>query len=378
MKTLERGGVPILERAPSAWTADERFEPLPSSLLALVKNRSIGFSTSGSQGLPSLYQKPGHWLLRESETLLRLWSLGQGHVISLVWPGHLYGFLFSVLMPCQQQSRVAFGPILPSQAGNRPVLQTIVATPAHWPQVGWLRQHWAVTRVFSSGAALGPSHLAQWAAWNESWGEEPDLIEIFGSTETGGVGWRTGGEEYFHIFQDVHFDWCEQPDTPPKVYSPWCPVPFALQDLLLPCANGQGFISLGRIDRIFKWGGQRHSLDAIERILIEALPVKICKAFFLLDPSRRKGGSLEVFYAPHEMTPPSESDFRRRIPEGLPFPERWLRVSDWPKHVHDKGSYQILYQAHKKCQKEETTGYDHLVPRKTSADILCRTFNDES
>ncbi|HJW10419.1 MAG TPA: AMP-dependent synthetase, partial [Albitalea sp.] len=119
--------------------------------------------------------------------------------------------------------------------------------------------------VLSSGGPL-PGEAAQQAA--QCFGAAP--IEIFGSSETGGIAWRQ---------RSLHAD-CWQPlpqvewrieDDLLAVRSPFLPDAnwFVTADRVRADADGS-FVMQGRVDRIVKIEEKRVSLSAIERRLAES------------------------------------------------------------------------------------------------------------
>lgn len=151
----------------------------------------IEFYTSGSSGAPKCVPKHYGQLRREVETLERQWGgmLGDAAVAGTVPHHHLYGLLFRILWPlhagrplhaalCQQPADLRAAAAKGCVIVSSPAFLSRAA-PAELP---------AATRVaalFSSGAPL-PDETARGLA--EGWGKP--AIEVYGSTETGGVAWR--------------------------------------------------------------------------------------------------------------------------------------------------------------------------------------------
>jgi hypothetical protein len=146
-----------------------------------------------------------------------------------------------------------------------------------------------VRAVFSSGGALPPE--AAHAACVQL-GQAP--IEIFGSSETGGIAWRQSAEALPSALQPE-----KQPAWQPlpgvawrvvegqlEVASPHLPT----QEWWRTCDRVQadpagGFVLLGRADRIVKVEERRVSLTALEHQL-QALPAVADARVLLLDGAR--------------------------------------------------------------------------------------------
>jgi acyl-coenzyme A synthetase/AMP-(fatty) acid ligase len=233
--------------------------------------------TSGSTGPYQIVQKSASQLLGEAAVLVEAFGLdGSARVLSTVPPHHIYGLLFGVLVPSTcGGSLIGALPLHAStvEAVAREHAATVlVSTPAHLRGLEVLDPGAvpSLVRVFSSGA---PLHPATASIVRERLGL--GVTEILGSTETGGVAWRSA----------------EGSDDPPwrplpgirvgvgaddrmMLWSPFLPkavpLPFATQDriaLLEVDAQGGGetpFRHLGRLDDVVKVGGKRIALGVLE------------------------------------------------------------------------------------------------------------------
>ena len=93
-----------------------------------------------------------------------------------------------------------------------------------------------------------------------------DLREIFGTTETGSIGWRnTAHEDAFHLLHGM--DLTQQGDTS-RVSAPHIFPPFVLPDRLA-AVGGDGFRIAGRSNDIVNVAGKRMSLAGMNAILAE-------------------------------------------------------------------------------------------------------------
>lgn len=153
----------------------------------------IEFFTSGSTGTPKCVPKTFAQLRREVETLESQWGglLGNAVMVGTVPHYHLYGLLFRILWPV-----LCGRPFLTSVCLHPASLRAaakygrcvIISSPAFLSRIddiSSLPQPAQVAAVFSSGAPL-PDNAAEHLA--VGWGRA--AIEVYGSTETGGVAWR--------------------------------------------------------------------------------------------------------------------------------------------------------------------------------------------
>jgi 4-coumarate--CoA ligase (photoactive yellow protein activation family) len=220
----------------------------------------IGFETSGSTGAPKRFFHAGARLEAEVDEILKviLGPLQPGvRILSAVPPRHIYGFLWAVLLPQRAGLEVVD---LHASTGEalfricRPG-DLVVGTPFTWERAAHAggRLPANVTGVTSAGAATP----ATWEAVGMLGLDR--LIEIYGSTETGGVGWRDTGDIPFHLSERVArlgetLRWRASDTEVP------------LQDDLR-WETDQRFHVTGRRDAIVKVAGIKVSTQEVVRIL---------------------------------------------------------------------------------------------------------------
>ena len=227
----------------------------------------LTFFTSGSTGAPKPVDKRLSLLEVEARVLDSHWGGGEGRVHATVSHQHIYGLIYRVVWP------VMTGRISADEAvewweelvGRMDGADTLIASPAHLTRLPHNMdfRRIAPARVFSSGQLLTEPAAA---ACREAFGQP--VIEVLGSTETGGVAWRqqTGPDEPWTPFPAVRLDWGD--DEALLVSSPYIsePQPYALGDRGEALADGR-FRLKGRADRVEKVDGRRISLTRIEQTL---------------------------------------------------------------------------------------------------------------
>jgi 4-coumarate--CoA ligase (photoactive yellow protein activation family) len=229
-------------------------------------------TTSGSTGPNQRCSKTAAQLLGEAATLARTFGVGpDARVLASVPPHHIYGLLFGVLLPLRAGG--AFERETPLQAeavaeaAKRLGATHFVSVPAHLHVLARDGGLPAFERVFSSGAPL-PAHTARALSDRFGW----SAVEVFGSSETGGIAWRAGPEEAWRPFPGVSVsggpDGCLLLDSP--LLAADAPRPLPCADHVALHADGK-FELLGRKDGIVKVGGKRVSLREVEERLL-ALP----------------------------------------------------------------------------------------------------------
>jgi acyl-coenzyme A synthetase/AMP-(fatty) acid ligase/3-hydroxymyristoyl/3-hydroxydecanoyl-(acyl carrier protein) dehydratase len=149
--------------------------------------------TSGSTGQPKPIEKRLIQFQLEITALEKQWGqqLGRAEVLATVSHQHIYGLLFRVLWPLSA-GRCFHSPIYINPETLVNAIQTSsacwVASPAHLKRLDQ-NSPWdgiaGLTAIFSSGGAL---HEAARQQINANSGQQ--VIEIYGSSETGGIGWR--------------------------------------------------------------------------------------------------------------------------------------------------------------------------------------------
>ena len=239
--------------------------PLDESLTRLV------VFTSGSTGTPSAIVKTLAQLARETEALEQCFgaAIGESTVHGTISHQHIYGLLFRALWPLAAgrpiASRSFFHEDLARALADTPA-SVLVTSPAHLKRLpeglGWSNVSHRLRAVFSSGGAL-PESAAHDAA--RLLGQAP--LEIYGSSETGGIAWRGWKESGPCEWRPLPGVAWRIADGRLDVRSPHLPTPDWWRSEDRVEAQGEGFRLLGRADRIVKIEERRVSLDALERAL---------------------------------------------------------------------------------------------------------------
>tara|TARA_R110000850_G_scaffold129510_2_gene249454 strand:+ start:2218 stop:3909 length:1692 start_codon:yes stop_codon:yes gene_type:complete len=304
--------------------------------------------TSGSTGEPVHLTKRFNQLDAELTAHAKLWPLADSGVISQVSHQHIYGLLTGVLHPlctgtpfCGDECRYPEGLFARLQeagaAGLKPV---IVSSPA---QLSRLPEHlpWSETprptRVFSSGAPLALEH----AQHTERLLQAP-VIEIYGSTESGGIAQRrqTQGTVWQALpgVELAFFDDCL------RLRSPFLETPqhwWHQPDRVVPTKDG--FELLGRADRLVKIAGKRVSLNHVERVLAAAEEVIEARCVDL----GRTDGRMGVVVALYDAFIPHQHDTRHDLVqrmrahlshhlEPIAIPRYWRFVDALPSNAQGK------------------------------------------
>ncbi|MGR4067252.1 AMP-binding protein [Billgrantia sp. C5P2] len=348
--TLERLAAEVdgtLPETPGEQRVNEATAPaIPESLSPAAT--AFVLYTSGSTGDPVRLVKRFDQLDAELAAHAELWPLADSGVISQVSHQHIYGLLTGVLHPlcagvpfCGDECR--YPEVLAvrlQEAGDAGLAPVVVSSPAqlsrlpeHLPWNGLPRP----SRVFSSGAPLATEHARR----AESLLHAP-VIEIYGSTETGGIAQRrqTQGSNW-QALPGVELSIVDERLT---LRSPFLEDPqgwWQQPDRVAPAAAG--FELLGRADRLVKIAGKRVSLDHIEQSLA-ALPEVSEARCIDLD---RSDGRLGAVVALRDACIPHRHDTRHELIQRLrthlsghlervAIPRYWRFVEALPSNAQGK------------------------------------------
>lgn len=221
--------------------------------------------TSGSTGAPTAIPKRLRQLFDEVAALEATFGSRFGPntlLFSTVSHQHIYGLLCSVLWPLLTgrpltARRIEYPEELEQVLSPDPCV--LISSPAHLKRLPdghpWATK---LAAVFSSGGPLPPEGADKSRA---ILGLQP--IELYGSSETGGIAWRQGSKDAWQTLPGVEFRQSAQGmlelRSPYLADAAW----FATADRIE--VHGTDFTLLGRGDRIAKIEEKRVSLELIER-----------------------------------------------------------------------------------------------------------------
>jgi len=257
--------------------------------------------TSGSTGEPQAVPKFLSQLAAEVATLELLFGgrMGNADIVATVSHQHIYGLLFKVLWPLAAGRAIHARQLdyleeFQPQPGAKPVV--LVSSPAHLkrlPAAFSVGQAAAICSIFSSGGPLPPEVAA---AAGQVLGSIP--VEVYGSSETGGVAWRqrgAGADDSWQVMPSVAWRVAAADDVL-EISSPHLPEAgwFALADKV-QAIDRQHFRLKGRVDRIVKVEEKRISLDALERQLTTMAQVADARVLLVEQPESQQRQRIAAF-----------------------------------------------------------------------------------
>ncbi|MRW89280.1 AMP-binding protein [Duganella sp. FT80W] len=310
--------------------------------------------TSGSTGAAQAIPKKLSQMASEVATLETLFmeAAGDAAVWATVSHQHIYGLLFKILWPLSSGRAIHAASIAypeelaPALAAGPCVL---IASPAHLKRLpehlDWSGAASMLRAVFSSGGPLAPdAALAAGALL----GHTP--VEVYGSSETGGVAWRQRraiDDDGWTPFPTVEWRLDDEEGTL-EVRSPHLPDDgwLALSDRAAPSGQ-QGFVLLGRSDRIVKIEEKRISLSAMEAALT-ASGLAAEARVLLCEPQAGERQRLAAFVVPTaagrtllDIAGKAALNQRLRavlaeVVEAVALPRRWRYLDQMPLNAQGK------------------------------------------
>jgi acyl-coenzyme A synthetase/AMP-(fatty) acid ligase len=254
--------------------------------------------TSGSSGVPTPIHKSFAQLDNELHTLEQSWGkqLANTVITGTVSHHHIYGLLFRLLWPLSSarlftiSARSYWEQIIHDSIRYKKV--SLVSSPAHYknmPDLDWPSAASKLAIVFSSGAPLSKksAHLANAAL------AQP-VIEVYGSSETGGVAWRDQlSSDNWTCLTKIEVKASSAGllsiKSPHLPSSDW----YQTADRAKVTAHGD-FKLLGRADNIAKVSGKRVSLSQIEKYLLSHPWVTQAKVIQLEQKGGRIGAAITL------------------------------------------------------------------------------------
>ncbi len=307
--------------------------------------------TSGSTGQPKSIVKSIQQLDSEIATLEDMWGelLGDSHILSTVSHQHIYGLLFTILWP------LCSGRVIENELFMNPaslmsrLLEKAkacwVASPAQLKriheQLPWGSLSQKLTAIFSSGGPLVEKSAFDLFKWSGV-----SAIEVYGSSETGGVAYRQQRPGHKSGWIPLkHVEWRIAANGALEIRSPHLANEHWLElDDSVSAHPVEGFELAGRRDRIVKIEEKRLSLAELEQTLDQSGLLHESRAV-LLDGQRQRIGvaavpsssAIELMRAEgklgliHRLKPLLAARF-----ESVQFPKKWRFVECLPINSQGK------------------------------------------
>ena len=249
--------------------------------------------TGGSTGTPKKWSKNAGNIFGEALFMTDCYQITDTDTITAtVSPYHIYGLLFSVVIPLVSSAQVLNEtPSFPAEIASlvRQESATIlVSVPAHYRVLKGRSLGTTIKQAFSSAGMLEKEDSLDFTSCNSI-----GVIEVYGSTETGGIATRNRalGQKHFHPLGPV--EWKVR-DERLYVRSPFLSTDLAtnedrffLSGDRVKSEREESFSLHGRADAICKVGGVRVDLDEVRDVLQQQPNVKECVVLPLPDEGGR-------------------------------------------------------------------------------------------
>ena len=314
-------------------------------LLPIPDDACVVLFTSGSTGKPRQIVKPVRCLDEESRWLADRWGTRlQGcDVIASVTHQHLYGLTFRIWLPMALGLRFDSRQLLYTEqltSQHRQRRYVFISSPAFLRRIDRALPALSCSLIVSAGGTLPWLHAEAAAAWFRQ-----PINEIYGSTETGVLAWRSRETDTvpWQLFPGVSLRRDEQDNW----WAQSALIPHALGHKLddrLAFDDAGHFQLCGRHDRVVKIEDKRISLSEIERRLLDLPDIADAVALQVTRPERSGIGVVLVLTTPDKADdlPNLKRQWRHELQkwlEPLAMPRFWRIVDVIPHNSQSKRAW---------------------------------------
>jgi acyl-CoA synthetase (AMP-forming)/AMP-acid ligase II len=313
--------------------------PAPAGPLLLppLERCRVLLTTSGSTGAQQTWEKDARRLVDEVVSVCGVFGVARGAVVLATVPQlHIYGLLYGLLAPLAVgAAMVRSSPLHAEEIVaqlERHRAGVLVTVPAHLAALAAADRAPALDVALSAGAPLPPA-MAQALRERHGW----RVLELYGSTETGAIGWREAREgELWTSFPGIAVG--EASDGALLLDSPsvgeGLPRPFPLADRVEVRPDGR-FVLHGRMDDVVKVAGKRVGLREVEERLL-SLPGVRDAAALARPVAGVRGAELWVAAVAPGWTPERLREALGRWFEPVTLPRRIRLVEALPREQTGK------------------------------------------
>ena len=295
------GVISIIEPFPGAMNWLETFDPTssgdPSSLHPLDSTAvEVVLHTSGTTGVPVAIHKPLRCLEAEVSDVAQTFSPEPGRMtLATVPPYHIYGFIYRILWPLST-NRPFFADMIsyPEElmsAAEEHSGGMLISSPAFLrralPVLDLDRLKKLIGPVLSSGGPLPPAVAAAYNAVLEF-----PVYEVYGSTETGGIAFRSvtdaNAPAHWQPLPSVEVALDPEQEVL-AIRSPMLPEnDWALSSDTVRLHSDGRFELKGRADRVVKIEEKRVSLPEVEHRLTQCATVEAARVIALAGENEKR------------------------------------------------------------------------------------------
>ncbi len=231
----------------------------------LESDEYVSFQSSGTSGNSKLVSHSVESINSEVAFLKSILKK-PNRILSFVPSNHIYGFLFTVVLP-----QIWNIPVVKVSQLEKLFFQNddlIIATPFNWQFVYSSFNNKEIRCAgISSGSPLNDTLYMRLEKMGIT------ITEIFGSTETGGVGYRSTSKNPFSLFS--YWSFMEDGRSILRLYDQ---KKYQLMDHII-LEDGTYFKIKSRIDHVIQIGGINVSLDTVQEKIQSIQAVKTATVF---------------------------------------------------------------------------------------------------
>ena len=307
---------------------------------------ALGVFTSGSTGEPVRIDKTIRQLENEVDALE--FTFGAAIPKDVVFyrsvsHQHFFGMPFGVYWAISRGSMISRMAIKGGHEWNTSNPQVLITSPSFLKSiVDTASQHknigTGIQSIFSAGGVLDDSIFTTINAITNT-----RVVDIYGSSETGHIAWRSSPEMPWQAQAGVQFKKPIQDVL--EIKSTFCPSDDWFPTSDLARQNGESFEILGRADRIIKVEGTRVSLSQLVGSIKESPLVEDCQISDLESGRRSQLGAVLKLSPLGIQTLETEGRLGlvNRLKESLrgkinsiAIPRRWRFIEDFPRNALGK------------------------------------------
>ena len=161
----------------------------------------INLFTSGSTGVPKNIMKTIYNFEAEAQSIIDEFNLSGDYIIaSTTSSAHSFGITFNFILPFLGGFKINRKKVEFPEHLNIKDKYILISTPSFMEKLAKydFEFEYPPERIFLAGAKMKPELYDYYSRFT-------DVIDIYGSTETGDIGWKRGGD-IFNVFSDVEVD----------------------------------------------------------------------------------------------------------------------------------------------------------------------------
>lgn len=253
----------------------------------------LTFRTSGSTGTPKSCEHALSALLQEAEALAPLFA-GTRRIYSAVPSHHIFGFIFTVLLP--RILGLSHEPIINLRGGSPARLMhelqdgdLVIGHPAFWGAVARVVPRLPIGTIGVTSTAPCPDEVSQ-ALVRAGIGR---LVQVYGSSETAGLGWRDLAGAPYRLFHHWERSGADE-DELVRILPDGQRIACRVQDKLA-WRDDRQFQVQGRMDDAVQVGGINVFPSRVRQLLLQH-PDVLDAAVRLMRPE--EGSRLKAFIVP--------------------------------------------------------------------------------